>query len=181
VILAVGALVLAGVVGVVNLAILLVVLRRWRALETAGGRPAAGTSSDVRIIDRIPGFSARALDGTAVTERTLLGKETLVGFFSLTCKACVGSVPVFAEHAERLRAAGGTSLAIVHGDGSAGSELAAMLGDAMDIVIAEGADAELSRRYGAKHYPTYAWYDPDGRVTSAGVGVAALRTELVAP
>lgn len=181
-ILAVGALVLAGVVGVVNLAILLVVLRRWRGLEAAGGPPAAaGAFTDVRMIDRIPGFSARAVDGTAVTERTLLGKETLVGFFSLTCRACVDAVPVFAGHAERLRASGGTSLAIVHGDGAAGSELAAMLGDAMDIVIAEGAEAELSRRYGAKHYPTYAWYDRNGMVTSAGVGVAALRTELVAP
>ncbi|MEU9024770.1 hypothetical protein [Actinomadura sp. NPDC048394] len=88
---AVGALVLAGVVGVVNLIILLAVLRRWRALEAAGP-PAAGTFSGVRIIDRIPAFSARALDGTAVTERTLLGKETLVGFFSTTCGACVAAL-----------------------------------------------------------------------------------------
>jgi peroxiredoxin len=180
VIFAVVGLVLVGVVGLLNLAILLVVLRRWRELEPIGGLPTTGAVSNVRIIDRIPSFSARALDGTAVTERTLLGKETLVGLFSLTCKACVDAVPVFAEHAERLRAAGGTSLAIVHGDDSADSELAAMLGDVMDIVIAEDAKAELSQRYGAKHYPTYAWYDTNGMVTSAGVGVAALRTELVA-
>ncbi|MGK5557491.1 TlpA family protein disulfide reductase [Actinomadura kijaniata] len=178
---AVTGLVLVGVVGVLNLAILLVLLRRWRELEAAGGLPAAGTGSNVRIIDRIPNFSARALDGTAVTERTLLGRRTLVGFFSLTCGACVAAVPVFAGHAERLRAAGGTSLAIVHGDGAADSELAAMLGDVMDIVIAEDSRAELSQRYGAKHYPTYAWYDTNGMVTSAGVGVAALRTEMAAP
>ncbi|MCO6007195.1 TlpA family protein disulfide reductase [Actinoallomurus purpureus] len=177
---AVVGLVLVGVVGVLNLAILLVMLRRWRELDAMGGLP-TGAVSNVRMIDRIPSFSARALDGTAVTERTLLGKETLVGFFSLTCKACVEAVPVFAGHAERLRAAGGTSLAIVHGDDSADSELAAMLSDVMDIVIAEDSKAELSQRYGAKHYPTYAWYGPNGMVTSAGVGVAALRTELVAP
>ncbi|WP_067484347.1 TlpA family protein disulfide reductase [Actinomadura hibisca] len=174
---AVAGLVLVGVVGVLNLALLLVVLRRWRQLEAAGGPATTG----VRMIDRIPEFSARALDGSTVTERTLLGKETLVGFFSLTCSACVDAVPIFAGHAAHLRAAGGTSLAIVHGDDAAASELAAMLGDAMDIVIAEDAKAELSRRYGAKHYPTYAWYGPDGLVTSAGVGVAALRTELAVP
>ena len=179
---AVVGLVLVGIVGLLNLAILLVVLRRWRELEATGGSaPGAEPSSSVRMIDRIPSFSARALDGTAVTERTLLGKETLVGFFSLTCKACVEAVPLFAGHAERLRAAGGISLAIVHGDDSAGSELAAMLSDVVDIVIAEDAKAELSKRYGTKHYPTYAWYGPNGLVTTAGAGLAALRTELIAP
>ncbi|MGW0803378.1 peroxiredoxin family protein [Nonomuraea sp. NPDC002799] len=180
---AVVGLVLVGVVSVLNLAILLVVLRRWRELEATGGPgfPPAGAASTVRMIDRIPSFSARALDGTVVTERTLLGKEILVGFFSLTCKACAEAVPVFAGHAERLRAAGGTSLAIVHGDDSAGSELAARLGAVMDIVIAEDSGAELSTRYGAKHYPSYAWYGPDSMVTSAGAGLAALRSELVSP
>ncbi|GAB3975648.1 hypothetical protein GCM10029978_060320 [Actinoallomurus acanthiterrae] len=177
---AVVGLVLVGVVAVLNLAILLIMLRRWRELDAAGGFPTTGAVSNVRM-GRIPNFSARALDGTAVTERTLLGKETLVGFFSLTCKVCVEAVPVFAEHAERLRAGGGTSLAIVHGDDSADSELAATLSDVMDIVIAEDAKAELSQRYGAKHYPTYAWYGPNGMVTSAGVGLSALRTELAAP
>jgi len=181
VIFAVVGLVLVGVVSLVNLAILLVVLRRWRELEATGGHGSVGAASNLRVIDRIPSFSARSLDGTAVTEHTLLGKETLVGFFSLTCKACVEAVPVFAGHAERLRATGGTSLAIVHGDDSAGSELAAMLSDVMDIVIAEDAEAELSKRYGTKHYPTYARYDANGVVTTAGLGVAALRTELVAP
>ena len=168
-------LVLVGVVGVLNLAILLTMLRRWRELAATATPPAAA----VRMIDRIPAFSARAVDGTAVTERTLLGRETLVGFFSLTCKACVDSVPLFRGHAERLRAGGGVSLAIVHGDGAAGSELAAALDEVMDIVIAEDANAELSRRYGAENYPTYARYRADGMVTSAGAGVAALRTELV--
>lgn len=178
-------LALVGVVGVLNLAILLILLRRWRELEAMGGGAHGhgfpGPGSGVRMIDRIPGFSARALDGTTVTERTLLGKETLVGFFSLTCKACVEAVPLFARHAERLRAAGGTSLAIVHGDDAAGSELAAMLDEVVDIVIAEDSSAELSKRYGAKHYPTYAWYGPDGVVTTAGTGLAALQTEPIAP
>ncbi|MET7460226.1 TlpA disulfide reductase family protein [Nonomuraea sp. NPDC005501] len=175
---AVMGLVLVGVVSVLNLAFLLVMLRRWRELEaTGGGTHGAG----IRMVDRIPSFSARALDGTTVTDGTLLGKETLVGFFSLTCKACVEAVPVFAGHAERLRADGGISLAIVHGDDSAESELAAMLSDVMDIVIAEDSQATLSKRYGVKNYPTYAWYGPNGVVTTAGAGVAALRTELVAP
>ncbi|MCP2342829.1 TlpA family protein disulfide reductase [Actinomadura rupiterrae] len=173
-------LVLVGAVGLVNLALLLVMLRRWRELEAAGSAPAAGTGAGLRVIDRIPAFSTAALDGTAVTERALLGKETLVGFFSLTCKACVTSVPVFAEHAERLRALGGVSLAIVHGDGAAESDLAAQLRDAFDLVIAEDVTAALSKQFGAKHYPTYAWYDTGGVVTSAGVGVAALRTEMAA-
>lgn len=171
-------IVLVGVVGVLNLALLLLMLRRWRDLAERAGPPASGAAV-VRTIDRIPAFSARAVDGAAVTEQTLLGRRSLVGFFSLTCKACVDAVPLFAEHAERLRADGGTSLAIVHGEGSAGSELAARLSEVMDIVIAEDANAELSRRYGARHYPTYAWYGADGMVTSAGAGVAALRTELV--
>ncbi len=172
-------LVLVGIVSVLNLAILLIMLRRWRELAAAAGPAAARAAGGVRMIDRIPAFSARAADGTPVTERTLLGRETLVGFFSLTCKACVDSVPLFAGHAERLRAGGGVSLAIVHGDGAAGSDLAAALDEVMDLVITEDANAELSRRYGAKNYPTYAWYGADGMVTSAGAGIAALRTELV--
>ncbi|MFD8385318.1 TlpA disulfide reductase family protein [Streptomyces sp. NPDC059679] len=184
---AVVGLVLVGVISVLNLAILLVVLRRWRELEASGaggghshGFPTTGAISSIRTGDRLPDFSARALDGTVVTERTLLDKETLVGFFSLTCKACVDAVPLFAGHAERLRADGGTTLAIVHGDDSADSELAAMLREVMDIVIAEDSEAELSKRYGAKHYPSHAWYGPDGVVTTAGAGVSALRAQPVA-
>lgn len=177
---AVVVLVLVGIVGVLNLAILLTMLRRWREMESAGP-PATGSEGQARMIYRIPNFSARTLDGTSVSERSLLGKETLVGFFSLTCKACLDSVPVFADHAERLRGAGGTSLAIVHGVDAAGSPLAVTLRDAMDLVIAEDEKGELSRRFGAKNYPSYAWYDSSGRVTSAGVGVAALRTEMAVP
>ena len=99
-----------------------------------------------------------------------------------TANGPYGPLPIaeVREHAlsvlDDLVAAGAKAIVIACNTASA-----AMLRDAMDIVIAEGAEAELSRRYGAKHYPTYAWYDRNGMVTSAGVGVAALRTELVAP
>ncbi|MFI9584360.1 TlpA disulfide reductase family protein [Streptomyces sp. NPDC052236] len=182
---AVVGLVVVGVVTALNLVVLLVVLRRWRELETSGGGPQGHNSaslgeSGIQSGGRIPRFSARALDGTEVTERSLLGREVLVGFFSLTCKACVEAVPHFAGHAERLRATGGTTLAIVHGVDSAQSELAAMLSAAVDVVIAEDSEAELSKQYGAKHFPSHARYGPDGVVTTAAAGVSALRRELVA-
>lgn len=184
---AVVGLVLVGVVGALNLVILLVVLRRWRELEPPGGdghqhgSGGAGRQTGIRAGDRLPRFSARAVDGARVTERDLLGQEVLTGFFSLTCKACVDAVPLFAGHAERLRASGGTALAIVHGVDAAGSELAGLLTAAADIVIAEDATASLSQRYGARNYPSYARYGPDGVATAAGAGVSALRAELVAP
>ncbi|KAK1184648.1 hypothetical protein B7755_045180 [Streptomyces sp. NBS 14/10] len=47
----------------------------------------------------------------AVGGLVLVGVIRVVNLaFSLTCKACVEAVPLFAGHAERLRADGGTSL-----------------------------------------------------------------------
>ncbi|MFG2894823.1 TlpA family protein disulfide reductase [Streptomyces sp. NPDC048248] len=179
-------LILVGAISALNLVILLVVLRRWSELETSGVAAHGYSSTDLRrsgiqVGDPLPRFSSRALDGAEVTEKSLLGSEALIGFFSRTCNACVEAVPYFARHAEQLRASGGTTIAIVHGIDSADSKLAIMLDSVADIIIPEDIGAALSRRFGAKHYPSYVLYGPDGTVTSVNAGVFALQEELVAP
>ncbi|MEV6110764.1 redoxin domain-containing protein [Streptomyces sp. NPDC051940] len=179
---AVAGLVVTGAVTGLNLVILIVVLRRWRELEAgAAGHGHGHSPGGIRAGDVLPPFSAQTLDGVQVSRPGLRGREVLVGFFSLTCKACRDAVPPFAAHAERLRASGGTTLAIVHGEAADRSELAAALSAAADHVIAEDEEAGLTEWFGAANYPSHAWYGPDGVVTAAGLGVSALQAEPALP
>lgn len=192
----VAGLLLAAALTALNLLLTVAAVRRWRAHATAppdGGHPGhdhghdhghghghGGGEPELGIApgDRMPAFTATAADGTTVTAADLVGRPALLAFLSLECPGCDDSVPGFAEHARRVRDAGGRVLATVVGVDAAGSELAAQLADVADHVVPEFLDAPLGAAFGVRLYPGFAHYGPDGVATAAGVGLDGLDAAL---
>lgn len=173
----VAGLVLVAVLTALNLALTLAVARRMRGLPPAmqahdhsGGEPEPGIAPG----DRMPAFTATATDGTTVTADALAGRPALLAFLSLDCPGCDDSLPEFAEHARRVRDAGGRVLATVVGAGAADSAMAAGLADIADHVVPEFLDAPLGAAFGVRLYPGFALYGPDGVATTASVGLRGL-------
>ncbi|MFI6520602.1 redoxin domain-containing protein [Spirillospora sp. NPDC050679] len=193
----VAGLVLVTALTALNLALTAAVARRWRARLSAppdahqhgdhqhsdhqhgghqhGPDPHHG-EPDLGIApgDPMPEFTATTADGATVTRDALAGRPALVAFLSLDCSGCDDSVPEFAEHARRVRDAGGRVLATVVGVEAAGSELAARLAGVADHVVPEFLDAPVSTAFGARFYPGFARYGSDGVATAASVGLEGL-------
>lgn len=186
----VAGLLLAAALTALNLLLTVAAVRRWRAHATAppdgghhghdhghghgGGEPELGIAPG----DRMPAFTATAADGTTVTAADLAGRPALLAFLSLECPGCDDSVPGFAEHARRVRDAGGLVLATVVGVDAAGSELAAQLAGVADHVVPEFLDAPLGTAFGVRLYPGFAHYGPDGVATATSVGLDRLNAAL---
>ncbi|MER6817247.1 redoxin domain-containing protein [Spirillospora sp. NPDC000708] len=185
----VAGLVLVVALTALNVALTAAVLRRWRArlsMPPAGrhdGPGASGGAPDLGIApgDRMPAFTAATAAGTTVTRDGLAGRPALLAFLSLDCPGCDDSVPEFAEHARRVRDAGGRVLATVVGIDAAGSDLAARLAAVADHVVPEPLDAPVGTAFGVRFYPGFAHYGPDGVATAASVGLEGLREAAPAP
>jgi AhpC/TSA family len=179
----VAGLVLVVALTALNAALTAAVLRRWRARLSAppaarhhdapgpsGGPPDLGIAPG----DRMPDFTAATAGGATVTRAALAGRPALLAFLSLDCPGCDDSVPEFAEHARRVRDAGGRVLATVVGIDAAGSDLAGRLAGVADHVVPEGLDAPVGAAFGVRFYPGFARYGPDGVATAASVGLQGL-------
>lgn len=182
----VAGLVLAAALTALNLLLTVAAMRRWRAHATAPpdgghhdhGRPGGEPELGIAPGDRMPAFTATAAGGATVTADGLAGRPALIAFLSLECPGCDDSVPGFAEHARRVRDAGGLVLATVVGVDAAGSDLAARLAGVADHVVPEFLDAPLGAAFGVRLYPGFAHYGPDGIATAAGIGLDGLDASL---
>lgn len=178
----VAGLVLVAVVSALNVVLTLAVVRRRRARPSAP--PAAHRHGSVSFDrdpelgiapgDRMPDFTAVTAGGATVTRDELAGRPALIAFLSLDCSGCDDSLPEFGDRARRVRDAGGRVLATVVGVDAAGSELAARLAGVADHVVPEFLDAPLGALFGARFYPGFAHYGPDGVATATSVGLEGL-------
>ncbi|MFI0735390.1 TlpA family protein disulfide reductase [Streptomyces sp. NPDC021225] len=180
----VAGLVLVAAVTALNVVLTLAVARRWRARLSAPPAAHHGHHGPVAFDgelelgiapgDRMPAFTAVTADGATVTRDELAGRPALVAFLSLECSSCDDSVPELGERARRVRDAGGTVLATVVGIDAADSELAARLAGVADHVVPEFLDAPVSNLFGARFYPGFAHYGPDGVATATSIGLEGL-------
>ncbi|ADI04167.1 hypothetical protein SBI_01046 [Streptomyces bingchenggensis BCW-1] len=178
----VAGLVLVAVIAALNVVLTLAVVRRWRARVSAppvvhdrgpipfDGDPEPGIAPG----DRMPGFTAVTTDGGTVTRDDLAGREALIAFLSLDCSGCDDSVPEFGERARQVRDAGGQVLAMVVGTDAADSKLTARLVGIADHVVPEHLNAPVSNLFGARFYPGFAHYGPDGVATATSIGMEGL-------
>jgi hypothetical protein len=173
---------LAAALTALNLALTVALMRRWRALASPAvhgpppGHDHAGGEPDLGIApgDRMPAFTAATTGGATVGRDDLAGRPALLAFLSLDCSGCDDGVPGFAEHARRVRDAGGLVLATVVGVDAGSSDLAAQLAGIADHVVPEFLDAPVGTAFGVRFYPGFVHYGPDGVATAASVGLEGL-------
>ncbi|WP_028922180.1 hypothetical protein [Pseudonocardia acaciae] len=143
----VAAVVLVGVLCVLNLLISFGVVRRLReyAARSSG-------SADVGLPEgaTVGPFSARTLDGTAFARDDLTG-ATVVGFFSTQCRPCHDRLPEFVSYA-RGAAARTRVVAVVTGPDDAAPTMVPSLAEVAGVVREE-FDGGLSRAFAVRGYP----------------------------
>lgn len=161
-----AAVVLVGVLCLLDLALTIGVIRRLR--EYAAQLEASAVS--LRDPIAAPGttvddFAAVTTDGEPVTRELLTGR-TVVGFFSPTCAPCVETVPAFAAYAGDVGR--DHVLAVVIGEPGAAGHHVERLAPAARVVV-EPFDGPIARAFRVTGYPALAIIDADHRIVVSGV------------
>jgi thiol-disulfide isomerase/thioredoxin len=158
----ISAVVLVGLVGLVNLVLTYGVIRRLRRhTELLSARPAAPplTASEVSA------FSAITTDGAEV-DATAAAKYSLIGFFSPGCQPCAELLPKFVARAEG-RGAGENLLAVVMPGDEAAGYVERLAGVASAI---SGEDAKrVAAAFGVEGFPTLCRVATDGKISVAEI------------
>ncbi|MFC0628093.1 TlpA family protein disulfide reductase [Kribbella deserti] len=160
------AVVLIGVVLVLDLMITLGLVRRLRSHAEMLTK-LVNTSNqglDVGIVavgTPIASFTATALDGLEVAP----AGGTVLGFFSTRCDTCAESLPGFLAYAEPLGKE--RVIAIVNGDEPMLTEMAEKLSKVARVVI-EAHDGPVARAVGVVGTPTLVVLDDNLRVAASG-------------
>lgn len=169
-----AAVILVGVLCLLNLVLTLGVIRRLREhseqLSAAGG---AGPKPILSAGEPIGEFEATTADGAVVSRSTLLdGESHLVGFFSVNCQFCKEQLPRFVEYARGVAGGRQRVLAVVVDDGDT-SELVSAL-DPVARLVLEPHDGPLATAFGVTGSPAFCRVAEDGTVADSGYDLRAL-------
>ena len=166
----VAAVVLVGVLVVVDLVLTLGVVRRLREHSALISQALEGTGQVADFMlpagSRLPELRATTVDGAAAPAAGPL----LIGFFSPGCKACVQRLPGFVEYAKGFD---GAVLGVAVGAAADVDDIVGTLAPVADVVI-EPPDGPLSTALQVKGMPAMATVGPDGVVVASGYEPAAL-------
>lgn len=157
----IAAVVLVGLIGVVNLLLAVGVIKRLREhteLLSAGDRreqPVIGVGEEVT------GFSTSTTDDQ-VLDRDCLDARTLIGFFSPTCRPCREKLPDFIEFARSVPGGRDRVVAAVVGEPDLAEAMVAELSPVARVVV-EDHNGPLTSAFKVRAYPVAVVVEPDGR------------------
>lgn len=175
------AVVLVGLIGLLNLVLSFGIIRRMREQAPQPqhqhpGRPV----QDVRPTtledgEQVASVDAVTIDGTAV--QLPFPGRSLVGFFSPSCSTCREQIIPFVVIAER-QPPGQPVLAVVAGpdeDGAAASYIEELLAGRSEVLIVrEDDDGPVQKAFGIKGYPAFTLLQ-DGDLQGADFQVSGLQ------
>jgi len=175
-----AAVVALGVLTLLNLLLLLGVIRRLReqtARQTEDSAFALPKHPVLKPGSSVGAFSVTTVDGDIVGSADLVG-DTLVGFFSPTCKPCRTTIPRFVDYAATFPGGPDRVLAVVVTDEQDFSEYAEMLAPAGRVVI-ESHTGSMFDAFSVAGFPGLCVVS-DGVVTANGMRVEELPDRLPA-
>ncbi|MEV4259490.1 hypothetical protein AB0J52_40560 [Spirillospora sp. NPDC049652] len=158
----VAAVVLFGVLSVLNLMLTFGILRRMRADAAAGVRtaPGAGDLFALKPGAAVPEFSATTTAGEPVSRESAAG---VVAFFSANCEGCHDLLPSFLDRAGTLGRE--NVLAVFGGDEP---ETVAALERVARVVQADRAGGLVARAFQNQWTPALYLLGEDGRIAGTG-------------
>lgn len=169
-----AAVVLLGLLCVLNLALTLAIARRLR--ERAGP---TGSPRREQVLappgGRVGAFTATAHDGSAVTGGELAA-GTVVGFFTPDCEPCRLALPQFARYAGAVPGGPARVLAVItvpEGEEAVAAAPAALL-DPVARVVVEPPRGPVQRAFGASAFPVFGLLAADGRIAASAATPEAL-------
>jgi thiol-disulfide isomerase/thioredoxin len=172
----IAAVVLVGILCVLDLILTLGVIKRLREHTEMISSMMNGPKTSIAVGEEVGEFTTSTVDGERVA-RESLGDDALVAFFSPTCQPCKEKLPHFVEFARNLPRGRDQVLATVIGDAELADELVTALQPVARVVV-ESGDGTVATAFKVKAYPTVLRVAPDG---DRRVLVTSDRVELGQP
>lgn len=173
----VAAVIVVGVVGLLDLVLTFGVIRRLREHNAILTGRLEGASAPIMIeVGAAAGeFVATTIDGIRVT-RDQLTDTTLVAVMSTTCTACTERLPAFVARAAAHPGGRQQVLAVIVDGGAEDGGAAPFLDHlpAVAMVVREPTGGALATAFGISGYPAFALVDAGGVVRASGIHPARL-------
>jgi thiol-disulfide isomerase/thioredoxin len=172
----VTAVVVVGLLGVLNLVFCFGVIRRLREhtklLENRHGGPAPTLIRPAgQVIDE---FAATTVDGTEISRESLSG-TTLAAFFSPGCGPCAEQLPAFVELARAHPGGRDRVLAVLtHDDEDGAADMAAALADVAEVVHERPGTGAVKGAFEVRGFPVFALVAPGGLLLVSELSVDGL-------
>jgi thiol-disulfide isomerase/thioredoxin len=171
----VAAMVMLGILGLLNLALTVGVIRRLKeqAADPLTHRKHALPPSLPPAGTVVADFTVTTMDGTSLSREELAG-ETLVGFFSPGCEACEELLPEFAAYAASFPGGVDRVVAVVESMAEDATRYVDALSPVARVVADPPGRGILVPAFSVKAFPGVAVIDADGRIVASGGDIAAL-------
>ncbi|MHA4871058.1 TlpA family protein disulfide reductase [Duganella sp. PWIR1] len=117
----------------------------------------------VKFGSAFPKFKLHSVDGTLVTNDTLLGRYTLISFYFAECSPCIKEVPMLNAFAKKHKDV--TTLAVTFDSMDEAKGFAKRMNFNWRTVVKGN---NLIEKVGVRGYPTFALIDPKGNVVTIG-------------
>jgi len=170
-----GAIVLLGLLSLLNLLLTYGVVRRLREHEQRLGSTGAGGEPVPQLApgSRLPEFTAVATDGREITAGSLGTGVAFLGVFATKCRPCHEQLPRFLEAVSALDR--DRVLVVINDDGDDREALAALVSraEAVARVVVAPTPNPLAAAIGVDTFPTMLMLD-GGRVIASAFDVARL-------
>jgi thiol-disulfide isomerase/thioredoxin len=161
-----AAVILVGILGFLNLALVLAVIRRVRTISANSLTGQFHTPGLLPVGSDAPAFTAITTAGADCELSALSGTPALLGFFSGACEPCRDHVPDFIKLANSAPNRSMHVIAVVRGDDESVSDLLQILGSSA-IIIREPEDGVVGEAFSIDSYPTMYLLDGEGKIASA--------------
>jgi len=175
----IAAVVLVGVLCVLDLLLTLGVIRRLREhtthLEGLLRAPRHGDGLP-EIGNPVGEFTTTTVDGESVSQASLTG-DTLVAFFSPGCEPCEAKLPDFLAYARNIPGGPRQVWAVVTGPADKVGEMVDKLRPVVTTVM-DGVDGPVSTAFQTSATPTFCLVDDAGRIAAAEFDFTALPTPV---
>jgi peroxiredoxin len=142
-------------------------------LRVQSAKPVENSFSNLKLGDGLPEFHLTRLDGSAVDNKVLEGRYTLVSFYFAECGPCVKEVPQLNALAERRKDV--NLLAITFDGTKASKDFVAKHGFTWPVISDAG---KLTKEIGVKAYPTMGLFDPKGKLVEVMTGSVRLENPV---
>jgi peroxiredoxin len=169
-----AAVIMACVLGVVNLTLTLAAIRQLRYHGELLSRP--GQFQPRQRIPpgtRAPDFTATLLSGDTRVLADLTGARSVIAFLSPRCAPCRVELPEFAEFARGMPGGAAQVLAVLTGDEQEFGEFIEALSGVASVTV-EPRRGPVARAFSVAGYPTFCLIDEHGVVQASGATVGAV-------
>jgi len=171
----VAALVLLGLLIVLNLVLTAAVIRKLRhhdeLLRDFDGSSVPSVLPRVAAGDLVPDFTTTATDGQ-LTQADLLTAPTLIAFAAPGCGGCEAARPQLIELLDARRQRGEEGIVVIADDEGDGGTLVGEFSAHARVVVEHPGDGAIHQALGVAMYPNYVLVDADGRVAKVGGDLA---------